>query len=38
MWIQYSCGSLMKIQIAAATCTQNLSPYRRGSRRVRTVS
>ena len=38
MWIQYSCGSLTKIQIAAATITQNLKLYRSGFRRVRTPS
>ena len=38
MWIQYSCGSLTKIQIAAAVTTQNRMLYRRGSQRSRTTS
>jgi hypothetical protein len=38
MWIQYSCGSLTKIQIAAAVVIQNRLPKRVGSRRSRTIS
>jgi hypothetical protein len=37
-WIQYSWGSLTKIQIAAAVATQNRMPNRRGSQRSRTAS
>ena len=33
MWIQYSCGSLTKIQIAAAVRIQNRVLNRRGSQR-----
>ena len=37
-WIQYSCGSLMKIQIAAATSSQTRAERRAGSQRSRTTS
>ncbi len=37
-WIQYSWGSLTKIQIAAAATTQNRRLKRRGFHRRRTTS
>ena len=37
-WIQYSCGSLTKIQMKAAVTTQKRRPNRRGSQRSRTAS
>ena len=37
-WIQYSCGSLMKIQMQAAVTIQKRVLSRRGSQRSRTSS